>query len=461
MQLLIVVSTPDGVDSAPARAAGNDIVDQLRSSPHVAQVTSPWTAPPPAAADLVSSDRTSGLIVAGITGDESQQQKYAKELSDQVARRPRRRHRPLGRHRDGQRPDHRAVAARPAADGVARDPAELPRAGLGVRRPAGRGAAGGRRRAWRSSARSRFCALISFATDVSIFALNLTTAMGLALAIDYTLLMISRFRDELADGASRDDALMRTMVTAGRTVVFSATTVALSMAVHGAVPDALPEVVRLRRRRHRRVRRGRRDRGDTRRPGPARRPPGFARRAPARPPRARPARTAASPRRAAVLVPLREMRHAPSGSARAGRRRAAAAARRAVPRRALGIPRRPGAAESGVGAPGRRPVAQRLRQQLRHRGDRRRSRRRRRQRSRHRPLRRRPVSRARRFGGVRPDGHVRRRQPRRTAVRARRPGPGSAFLTVDSTRSAVLRLARRPSSTACTRCQARRASTST
>ena len=41
VQLLIVVSTPDGVDSAPARAAGNDIADQLRSSPHVAQVTSP------------------------------------------------------------------------------------------------------------------------------------------------------------------------------------------------------------------------------------------------------------------------------------------------------------------------------------------------------------------------------------------------------------------------------------
>ena len=66
---------------------------------------------------------------------------------------------------------------------------------------------------------------------MSIFALNLTTAMGLALAIDYTLLMISRFRDELAGGASRDDALVRTMTTAGRTVAFSATTVALSMAV--------------------------------------------------------------------------------------------------------------------------------------------------------------------------------------------------------------------------------------
>ena len=73
--------------------------------------------------------------------------------------------------------------------------------------------------------------IISFTTDVSIFALNLTTAMGLALAIDYTLLMISRYRDELADGASRDVALTRMMLSAGRTVVFSATTVALSMVV--------------------------------------------------------------------------------------------------------------------------------------------------------------------------------------------------------------------------------------
>ncbi len=70
---------------------------------------------------------------------------------------------------------------------------------------------------------------ISLFTDVSIFALNLTVAMGLALAIDYTLLILSRFRDELAEGADRGEALIRTMATAGRTVLFSAMTVALSM----------------------------------------------------------------------------------------------------------------------------------------------------------------------------------------------------------------------------------------
>src|SRR5262249_52781614 len=46
--------------------------------------------------------------------------------------------------------------------------------------------------------------LTTFVTDVSIFALNLATAMGLALAIDYTLLILSRYRDELADGCPHD-----------------------------------------------------------------------------------------------------------------------------------------------------------------------------------------------------------------------------------------------------------------
>ena len=83
-QLFVTVSTPDGVDSPAARAAGTEIVDQLRSSPHVVNVVSPWTTPPQAAADLVGKDRNTGLIVAGIKGNESDQQKYAEQLSAQV-----------------------------------------------------------------------------------------------------------------------------------------------------------------------------------------------------------------------------------------------------------------------------------------------------------------------------------------------------------------------------------------
>jgi uncharacterized membrane protein YdfJ with MMPL/SSD domain len=61
---------------------------------------------------------------------------------------------------------------------------------------------------------------------VSIFALNLATGMGLGLAIDYSLFMVSRFREEMAGGAAPDVAIRTTLRTAGRTVLFSALTIA-------------------------------------------------------------------------------------------------------------------------------------------------------------------------------------------------------------------------------------------
>ena len=77
---------------------------------------------------------------------------------------------------------------------------------------------------------------ITFFTDVSLFAMNLIAAMGLALAVDYTLLIVSRYRDEIADGVTPDEAVVRTMTTAGRTVAYSATTVALSMSAMVVFP---------------------------------------------------------------------------------------------------------------------------------------------------------------------------------------------------------------------------------
>jgi RND superfamily putative drug exporter len=67
-------------------------------------------------------------------------------------------------------------------------------------------------------------------TDVSIFSLNLTTALGLGLAIDYSLFIVSRFREELASGHDTRSAVTRTVRTAGRTVLFSSATVAISLA---------------------------------------------------------------------------------------------------------------------------------------------------------------------------------------------------------------------------------------
>ncbi|HEY6415602.1 MAG TPA: MMPL family transporter, partial [Acidimicrobiales bacterium] len=66
-------------------------------------------------------------------------------------------------------------------------------------------------------------------TDVSIYSINLTTALGLGLAIDYSLFIVSRFREELAAGRSSDEAVVRAVETAGRTVAFSALIVAASL----------------------------------------------------------------------------------------------------------------------------------------------------------------------------------------------------------------------------------------
>jgi uncharacterized membrane protein YdfJ with MMPL/SSD domain len=65
---------------------------------------------------------------------------------------------------------------------------------------------------------------------MSVFAINLITGLGLGLAIDYSLFMVSRFREELANGGDRSEALRTTMRTAGRTVLFSAATVAAALA---------------------------------------------------------------------------------------------------------------------------------------------------------------------------------------------------------------------------------------
>jgi len=75
-------------------------------------------------------------------------------------------------------------------------------------------------------------------TTVSIFALNLTTALGLGLAIDYSLLVVSRFREERAAGRVGSEAIVRTVATAGRSVFLSGVTVAVSLAALLVFPIA-------------------------------------------------------------------------------------------------------------------------------------------------------------------------------------------------------------------------------
>lgn len=229
MQLVISVTDDNaGAQSPAARAAGADIAAQLKASPFVTEVSSAWTVPAPAAATLISKDGKTGLILAGITGGESGAQKHAKELTDQLVH-----------DRDGvtvraggEAMIYVQINGQSEKDLLMMESIAIPLSFLVLV-----WVFGGLLAAALPLAVGGFAILGSLAvlrgftmvTDVSIFALNLTVAMGLALAIDYTLLIVSRYRDELAEGVDPDRALVRTMVTAGRTVLFSAMTVALSM----------------------------------------------------------------------------------------------------------------------------------------------------------------------------------------------------------------------------------------
>ncbi|QQQ76438.1 MMPL family transporter [Saccharothrix sp. 6-C] len=71
---------------------------------------------------------------------------------------------------------------------------------------------------------------VSLVADVNSFAVNVASLLGLGMAIDYGLFMVGRFREELAAGRSTPDAVRRTVMSAGRTVLFSATLLVIALA---------------------------------------------------------------------------------------------------------------------------------------------------------------------------------------------------------------------------------------
>ncbi|MFD3706627.1 MMPL family transporter [Nocardia sp. NPDC058658] len=81
--------------------------------------------------------------------------------------------------------------------------------------------------------------LISLFSDVSAFSLNIASIIGLGLAIDYSLFVVSRFREELGAGRTPADAAVRTIETAGRTIVFSALLLGCAFAGSMAFPISM------------------------------------------------------------------------------------------------------------------------------------------------------------------------------------------------------------------------------
>jgi RND superfamily putative drug exporter len=227
-QLLFTVSHPAGAQSSAASTVGTDIVTLLDASPTVLGVTSPWTSPPAAAAELLSTDGTTGLIMATMSGGENKAQDYAADLAKQV----------VG-DRDGVtvKAGGSSMIMKQINEQTMHDLIRMEVIAVPLSAVVLVWVFGGLAAAMLPllvgvmavlGAMSVLSLLTGF-TEVSIFALNITTALGLALAIDYTLLIVSRYRDEISGGATPADALARTMSTAGRTVLFSAVTVALSL----------------------------------------------------------------------------------------------------------------------------------------------------------------------------------------------------------------------------------------
>jgi putative drug exporter of the RND superfamily len=233
MQLVLLVSSPDGLKDGPARATGTDVVAQLAQSPFVSQVTSPWDAQ--SAPGLLSADGKTAMILVALKGDENSAPKHAQALAERYAHD----HHGVTVQAGGSAMVYEQVNQQTERDLLRMEIIAIPLSFIalvwvfgGLMAAALPVAVGGLAIAG-SLAVLRAIALV---TNVSIFALNVTAALGFALGIDYTLLIISRYRDELADGTSRGEALVKTVTTAGRTVLFSSTTVGLAMAATALFP---------------------------------------------------------------------------------------------------------------------------------------------------------------------------------------------------------------------------------
>ncbi|WP_406324682.1 MMPL family transporter [Streptomyces niveus] len=226
--LILLVRTAGGrIDSPAADRSGQALVADLKAEKDLDNVLSYWDTDSP---DLRSEDGREAIVLAHVKGEKTEQEKRAKAIIDTYG----------GQYEGGLTIEAGGGTA-VGADLSAQVPKDLILAEaiavpltlilllvvfgsvvaallplvIGTIAIAGTFAE---------------LALLGGVTDVSNSATNLTTALGLGLGIDYALLMISRFREQLATGSSVDDAVRHTVRTAGRTVAFSAATVAVALA---------------------------------------------------------------------------------------------------------------------------------------------------------------------------------------------------------------------------------------
>jgi putative drug exporter of the RND superfamily len=227
--LVIAVTAQEGdVDDPDNIAAGNALTERLRDVPHVDEVLSYWSLGSPP--QLRSDDGATALVAARITGDADQSLDRFPSVEEAM-----RRQAPEGVELGfgGSAAVLHEIVGTIEEDLVRAELIALPitlillllvfGSGVAALLPVGIGGLA-------VVVTLFLLRLLTIGIDVSVFALNLTTAMGLGLAIDYSLFVVSRYREEVRAGSDRDLAVVRTVATAGRTVAFSALTVAGSLA---------------------------------------------------------------------------------------------------------------------------------------------------------------------------------------------------------------------------------------
>ncbi|WP_335988293.1 MMPL family transporter [Glycomyces sp. MUSA5-2] len=225
--LLLVTAADGDVDSAATTAAGADLAAALAGADEVLRVDSYWDSQSPA---LVSEDGSQALVTAYVPGEVTH---VREDVLPRLKARFEREDGPLTVAVGGSDELFREAAQIARQDFLLAEAIVIP--GLLIllvaiyRRPAA---------AFLTVGVGLFALAVSLAAmrfvaahvEVSTFAANLILVMAMGLAVDYCLFIVSRFREESALH-DRAEAVARTVASAGRTVVFSAVTVAASLSV--------------------------------------------------------------------------------------------------------------------------------------------------------------------------------------------------------------------------------------
>src|SRR6266542_3069850 len=221
--MLLVTARVGTVDDPAVSTAGTALTRKVAAEPGVQQAFSYWSlgSPPP----LRSTDSRQAILLARIAGNADEVRDRVKELSPKFTRSTG----PLTIAVGGQAEVFRQVGTQVEKDLRKAETITFPVVLILLVLVFGSVVAAGLPLSIGALAvvgTLLVLRVISALTDVSIFSLNLTTALG----IDYSLFIVSRYREEMRHGLIAHEAVVRTVQTAGRTVLFSALTVAISLA---------------------------------------------------------------------------------------------------------------------------------------------------------------------------------------------------------------------------------------